>query len=403
MFRLAFRNIFRHRLRTGITLGAVIAGVATLILSGGFIEDAFVQLRESTIHSRLGHFQVYKEGYMQHGRRNPEAYSIADPGAVVDMLQAEEHVQDVLLRVGFSGMATNGSGSQPVAGEGMQPDKEARLAGALTMMAGRNLTGADAYATVIGEGVANALQLQPGDYLTLMVSTRYGGVNTLDFEVVGVFRSFSREYDKRAVRIPLAAARELLYTDSVDKVIGVLDQTRFTRATVGALRPALERAGYEIRPWNELADFYNKTVALYQRQFAALQFIILVMMVLGVASTVNMSVYERTAEFGTLMALGDPRRKVFRLVLLENLLLGGLGAVLGVAAGSILAIVLSAMNISMPPPPGSNTGYEVTIRIAPWTLLASAGIGFAGTILAAVFPAIRASRLRIIEALRQSI
>jgi putative ABC transport system permease protein len=70
MLKLAFRNIFRNRLRTALTLAAIICGVAAIIVSGGFVEDVFVQLRESTIHSRLGHAQIFRAGYLD---REPAA------------------------------------------------------------------------------------------------------------------------------------------------------------------------------------------------------------------------------------------------------------------------------------------------------------------------------------------
>src|SRR5688500_4169585 len=66
MFKLAFRNIFRNRLRTALTLAAIITGVTAIIISGGFVEDVFVQLRESTIHSRIGHVQIFRSGYIEY-------------------------------------------------------------------------------------------------------------------------------------------------------------------------------------------------------------------------------------------------------------------------------------------------------------------------------------------------
>ena len=68
MLRLALRNIFRQWLRTGLTLLAIATGVTGLILSGGFVEDVYLQLGEATIHSQLGHLQVANAGYRRAGR-----------------------------------------------------------------------------------------------------------------------------------------------------------------------------------------------------------------------------------------------------------------------------------------------------------------------------------------------
>lgn len=403
MFTFAFRNIFRTRGRTALTLGAVVTGVIAIILSGGFVEDTFIQLRESTIHSRLGHLQVYRQGYLEYGQREPLRYVIQEPRQVFDALAPIPEVKAAMARLNFSGLANNGQADLPILGEGVEPDKEARLGTAMMMVAGRALSDRDTMGVVVGEGVAAALQLKPGGYLTVMVSTAGGALNTLEYEVVGVFRTFSKDYDDRAIRIPLAAAQELMATPAVDSVVVLLDATEATDRVVARLTAALAPAGYEVLPWHALADFYNKTVALYERQFGALQLIILVMLVLSVASTINMAVFERTGEFGTLLAIGQRRTHLFALVVLENALLGLLGAALGVALGVLVAAAISGVGIPMPPPPGSNIGYTAHIRIVPGVLAAAAVIGAAAALLASLLPARRAARLPVVEALRHNL
>ena len=403
MFRLAFRNIFRNRLRTSLTLAAIIAGVTAVIISGGFVEDVFVQLRESTIHSRIGHVQIFRHGYTEYGLREPFRYSIEKPQFITDTAQSIPHVQAVMNRLNFSGLANNGRADLPIIGEGIEPDKEAQLGTATTIIAGRQLRDTDTFGAVIGEGVSAALNLSPGNFMTLMVNTAGGALNTLEYEIVGVFRTFSKEYDDRAVRIPLSSAQELLFTQSAHSVVVLLDDTSTTDTVASILKNKLELLGYEIKPWYELADFYQKTEALYRRQFGALQFIILVMLVLSVASTVNMAVYERTGEFGTLLALGLRQRQIFTLVVLENTLLGLLGSVLGVIVGMLLAGIVSGVGMDMPPPPGSNIGYIATIRLIPEVLAVAMLTGVLATVIAALLPARRTSRLAIVDALRQNI
>lgn len=403
MFKLAFRNIFRNRQRSALTLAAIVCGVAAIIVSGGFVEDAFVQLRESTIHSRLGHLQIFRQGYLEYGRRDPSRYLIDNAQEITEAIKRIPHVQSVMTRVNFSGLANNGRADLPIVGEGVEPGKEARLGTATTLVAGRQLRDTDTFGAVVGEGVAAALQLHPGSTLNLMVNTPDGALNTIEVEVVGVFRTFSKDYDDRAVRIAQGAAQELLFTPAVHSVVVLLDDTGATDAAVAAIRAELGPQGYEVKPWYELADFYTKTVALYRRQFGALQAIILVMLVLSVASTVNMVVYERTGEFGTLLALGLRRHKIFWLVLTENTLLGLLGGLLGVIAGFALAALISHIGLPMPPPPGSNTGYTASIRMVPWVFALAAITGVLAASLAAILPGRRAARLPVVDALRHNI
>ena len=137
MWQLAFRNIFRQRMRTALTLAAIVFGVVGVILSGGFVQDVFVQLRESTIHSHLGHLQVFRAGYAEYGRRDPLAYLIADPVQLEQQIADLPGVEDVMARVSFSGLLNNGKADLPIIGEGIEPAKEARLGTALSIVAPR--------------------------------------------------------------------------------------------------------------------------------------------------------------------------------------------------------------------------------------------------------------------------
>jgi len=117
----------------------------------------------------------------------------------------------------------------------------------------------------------------------------------------------------------------------------------------------------------------------------------------------NMSIFERTGEFGTLMALGNTGQMIFRLGIMENLLLGVIGSGCGVLVGMLLAWGISAVGIPMPPPPNSNAGYTASIRIVPWVVLSSFLVGLVGTLAAAIIPARKAAQLPVVEALRRNV
>jgi putative ABC transport system permease protein len=402
MLKLAFRNLFRHRGRTALTLAAIVLGVAGLILSGGFVQDVFVRLREATIHSHLGHLQVYRKGYFEHGRRNPYAYLIDKPGPLVDRLRHLDHVRVVTERLKFSGLLSNGNANLPIVGEGVEPAKEARLGSFITITAGHQLKASDKYGILLGKGVADALHLHPGDYATLLSNTPAGALNSLDFKVVGVFQSVSRDFDNRAVRIPLAAAQELLNTSGVHSLVVLLSATRYTDSVAADLRRLLPAKDYEVKTWRQLAGFYDKTVSLYRRQFLVLQLIILVLVLLGVANSVTITVYDRVGEFGTLMALGDRGASVFRVLMSEFILLGIIGGALGVAVGIGLAALISAVGIPMPPPPNMDIGYVAQIRIVPKVVALAFGVGAVATALAAILPARRVAHMPVVDALRQN-
>jgi len=133
-----------------------------------------------------------------------------------------------------------------------------------------------------------------------------------------------------------------------------------------------------------------------------LRLIVLVMVMLAVANAVNMTVFERAGEFGTVRALGRRSRQVFALVMTEALILGALGALVGVVAGLLVAALASAIGIPMPPPPNSELGYTAQIEIVPSSVLGAFSVGVIATALAGILPALRVARMPVVEALRQA-
>ena len=403
MYKLAIRNIMRQRAHTVMCLAALIFGVVGLIMAAGWVNDIFVQLGEALIHSQSGHMQVYKEGYYSAGSRSPGKYLIEDPEVLTREIASLEAVHDVMARLNFSGLLSNGRSDMPVIGEGVDADKETKLGTAVSIVEGRQMNGSDAFGMLIGRGLAQALQVKPGDYATLLASTLEGALNTLDLQVVGIFESFSNDYDARAVKIALPAARELLGTRAANALVITLRETPDTQHVASMLARDLGPRGLEVKTWIQLNDFYEKTVRLYERQLGILQVILLAMVVLTIANTVNMSVFERLGEFGTMRALGNRSSYVFRLILTENLLLGLLGSTLGVLIGILLAALVSAIGIPMPPPPNANLTYTARIQVNPGNVLVAFFIGALAPALAALWSAQRVSRTSVVEALRSNV
>ncbi len=400
--KLALRNMLRNRARTLMTLASIVFGVVALILSGGFVHDVYYQLGEALIHSQSGHLQVSRVGFHAKGTRRPEDYLIDDTAKLQQIVRQQPGVVDAMARISFSGLLSNGRTDWPIVGEGVEPEKEAALGSQLQITTGEQLAADEPHGILLGDGVAKALKLQPGDHVTLLVSTTEGALNSMELKVAGSFQSFSADFDARAVRIPLAAAKELLGTLAVNTVVVSLQRTEDTGQVLDRLKGQLAASDLEVLTWMELNELYEAVVALYERQFGVLQLIILFLVLLSVTNSVNMSAFERVGEFGTMMALGNRGGQVFRLLVVENVLLGISGGLIGVAIGILLAFSVSAIGISMPPPPNANIGYTAYIRIVPGVILTALFVGVSATILASLLPAWRVGRIPVVEALRRN-
>jgi len=402
-FRLARRNVARQRARSAMALAAIALGVAAIIVAGGFIHDVYIQFAESIIHSQYGHVQVHRRGYSLHGTQRPMDYLVERPAELTASVARLTQGDIVLSRLRFVGLANAGGSDVPIVGEGVDPALENRLGTFVQRVAGRSLTNADRYALEVGDGVAKALRVAPGQPVTLGIVTPDGALNSLEFEVVGVFRTYSKDFDQRAVRLPLATAQELFATGGANEIVVVLGATAATDATAGKLRAALPSAEYEVRTWRELADFYGKTVQLFDRQFGFLQVVLFLLIVLSVSNTINAAAFERLPEFGTMLALGNSRGDVRRLILLECAILGVVGSVIGILLGTLLALALSAIGIPMPPPPNTDLGYTAQIRLVPQVLLGAFAVGAVSAIVAGVVPSWKIAAMEPVDALRRAV
>ena len=402
--RFALRNIFRQKGRTAMTLASIVFGVVGLILSGGFVEDVFVQLREATIHSRLGHLQIYKDGYLANWTKEPTKYLIEDPVALQAAVRKTPGVTETMQRINFFGLLNNSKTDFPIVGEGVEPDKEAaEFSHFFFIIDGRQLKKKDQYKVLLGEGVAKSLNLPIGSSVTVLANTPEGGLNSLEFEVVGIFRTFSKDFDARAIRLPLPDAQELLAAEGAHAVVVALKDSLATDDTAAKLKDVLGRQGFEVKTWLELDDFYPKTVDLLKSELGVLRLIILLVVLLSVANSVNMTAYERVGEFGTLKALGRKSSDIARIIILENCILGFLGATIGVGVGMLLAWGISAIGVPMPPPPGSSIGYTAYIRFVPTVILSAFLVGLIATVLASLLAARGAASVPVVDALRQNI
>lgn len=180
----------------------------------------------------------------------------------------------------------------------------------------------------------------------------------------------------------------------------ILNKTSLTDAMVSTLKKNLPDAEFQIFPWIELADFYKKTVTLFGKQISLIKTIIALIIVLTISNSQNMSVLERTTEIGTMMAVGSRRSAILRMFILEGLMLGIIGGLVGVLLGYGLAAALSFIGIPMPPPPGMEVGFTAEILVAPPLVIDAFVLAMITTVLASLMPALKASRLNIVDALR---
>ena len=401
-FNLAFRNITRQKRRSGIAVGAVTFGIAALILANGFIEWIFLDFREATIKSHLGHLQIVRPGYHEAGKADPFAFLLPDTMPELETLTESQRIKTVAPRISFSGLISHGESTLSFIGDGVSAQEQEAFGDALQISAGRNLSADDPLDIIVGEGLARNLGINVGDKVVLLATTASRGTNAVEVNIRGLFSTVTKSYDDAALRMPIETARQLLRTKGSHVWVVLLNETAQTDTMLAELRTRLKKDDLEIVPWYALADFYNKTVTLFTKQIHGIRMIIALIILLSITNTMTMSVMERIGEIGTSMALGVTRVGIMRLFLSEGALIGCLGGMLGLLLGLLFAHIISGIGIPMPPPPGMARGYTGEILVTPDIALESLALAVGTTLAASIYPAWRASRMQIVEALRHN-
>ncbi len=399
---MAWRNLVRQKRRT-VLMGAVVAfGFAAFALAGGFIAQSFEGLKEGTIRT-VGQLQVVDRRAVKGTEEKTLEFGLHDASRARAIASRDPSVSSVLPRIDFVGLAASGAKSVPYLGVGVDPEPEAAATYARELVvAGKYLSGDGGDGVVLGTGLASALQVKTGESITLMATTPDGSLNAVDAVVTGLADVQIRELNDRYLGCGIALASRLLQSpETVTKLVVFLKRGAEEEKTAERLRLALNAAGYPvaIRNWRELAVFYGQVKLLYIGIFGFVGAVLVVIVILSAAIVMTMAVTERTREIGTLRALGTRPSGILKMFLTEGTAL----AIAGCAAGMILALlvraILNASGIILPPPPGATHGMPIHVQFYPLAYAAGLLVMIATMLLASYFPARRAARLSIVDAL----
>ena len=397
---IAWRNLTRNRQRTVVSTMTVASGIIAFALASGFIAWIFVDMRDSTVRSQLGHIQIVRPDYFDKGIADPYRFLLGDGKEQFAKMSGLSGVVSVTPRLAFSGLASLGDATVSFIGEGVSPTGEKPISARINIDDGKDLQDDNQAAVILGEGLAQSLGAKVGDRIVLLVTTDKGGAGAVEVEVAGIFNTTSKEFDDHALRLPIQRARSLMKVEGATAWVLLLESHLLTQRVIDQLKSFLPSNSYQLVPWSDLADFYNKTVTLFTSQIQVVKIIIGLIIVLSISNTQTMSVLERTTEIGTVLALGQKRTAVMRLFILEGGLIGLLGGVLGVSIGWLAAQGISAVGIPMPPAPGMAHGFTGAVLFTPEIAVESVILAVTTTLLASILPAFRASRLNVVDALR---
>jgi putative ABC transport system permease protein len=402
--RLAVRNVARNRRRSLVTFAAVLLGVTAVLVTRG-ITDGFMRLMvDDVVRGRTGALQVHAAGYMGSVDALPLEPDMPYDEALMARIRSVPGVTGVSGRLVFAGLVSNGVAQTTFIGRGLDVahEREAVPRFGFEVREGGKVLAAEDYAhALLGSELGRSFQVGPSGRVTLAASSPKGRANSLDVGVQGLSESTLPFENKRVVTVPLKLAQDLLGMEGrvTELAVAVEDLGELDRVAEG-VRAALG-PGYEVHTWQELQPFVRDIIRRQRFVLALISTILFVIILTGIINTMLMSVFERVREVGTMLAVGVRRHQVLRLFLLEAVVLGVVGGLGGVGLGALIVKVLAVLGI---PIENIGTGGPVMLRAEldlPFAAMAFV-VAVLGSVVAAAWPAWRASRLNPVDALRSN-
>jgi ABC-type lipoprotein release transport system permease subunit len=402
ILRLAWRNLGRNPRRTGIVLTAVAVGIAGVVLSMAINNGLVLQMVETAIATELGHLQVHAAGFDE----NPMLrLRLVDGGrAAGEALESLSGVKAWTPRVRSEGLVSSARANVGVRVVGIEPGRESAVSNlAESIVEGAFLDGASRR-ILIGEKLARRLDVTVGSKVVLSVQDLRGDLTGEAFRVAGLFRTASAELDRGTVYLRLEESQKLLRLgQSVSELIVIADTRGQIRDIQQGLRTRLGDE-LEVQTWEELRPLLVQMVEIFDRTAWYVYSAVFVAMVFGIANVLLMSVFERMREIGILMAVGLRPGRLVGLITAESMLLTFLGLAIGY--GAAVACVLALHDgIDMSLWAEGLTAVGVGTRIVPVIrandVVVPVAVAWVTALVASLWPALRAARLRPAEAVRR--
>ncbi|HSK88630.1 MAG TPA: FtsX-like permease family protein [Anaerolineales bacterium] len=335
--RLAWRNIWRHRRRTVIIVVAMGLALGMMMMYDGLMDGFNNAIYGNAIRVMGGNIQVHAAGYREKVDSNP-LIPLENDEAVVKAALAHPDVTAASRRIQTGGLLSNREGAFTISIIGIEPEVEAPTSLiAENITDGRWLAADDQDSILIGRGLAEVMDVQIGDRITMVGSDRHKQNRQRTMTIAGIYDLGMPTLEKQTIYISLAEAQALfdLRDQSTEVQINLNDIGQESRV-VGALAPAMP--GYEVESWDKTYPDLANAVTSKNVVMDIFSVIIQVIAGIGVLNLLLMAVFERTREIGLLGALGLKPRQIASLFVLEGTMIG----VVGVIAGVVLGIAFNA-------------------------------------------------------------
>jgi putative ABC transport system permease protein len=418
IIKIAARNLLRYRRRTLLTASLITIGVVFVILfiavSGSFKNMMISQITDSM----LGHFQIHKKGYVSSIDNLPLNLSLDEKAMnkIESVLKNNPAIEAYSERIKFGGMFSNFSETTNIRLNAVNPEREFKtvpqLAQRLSAESKKTLEKGEIY---IPDLLANAMKVKVNDVIVIIATNKDGSVNGKQFSVAGILSSVTGPGGRDGY-IHIEDGIEVLRMEKPEiseVAVRVKDFSKLNGIAAfvkGALMPQdmqnKEKSGMkepgkgngmEIHAWDALSPFAN-IAKMIDVMTLFIKIMLIAIVMVSIMNVMIMAVYERIREIGTIAAIGTMPRKILSLFMAEGILLGFAGSIMGIVTGCAAVFIINLLKIKYKF--GHDSEFILKAGINPSDLVFITIIVVLISLIASVQPALKASRMEPIKALK---
>lgn len=407
--RMAWRNLWRHKRRTWLTVGAMIFSNLLLVFLISLQFGSYRMMIDNTLKSYTGHLQIQLRGYND----DPKIRNSFDNIVTLAEVLRKQLGSDMVAARGVAfAMTSSKQRSYGLQIIGVEPEFEPKVSSLPGLIIkGRYFTDMHAAEIVIGSVLARNLRVDVGDELTLLGGGRDGSFAAGIVTVSGIFESGMLDIDRSMAQLPLAYFQSLfsMGKQGHNIVINAKDLTLVAARqqqvrNILATTEIAQQENLVVLDWDKLQPGLKQAIQADMASGWFMYAVLIILVAFSVLNTQLMSVLERTREFGTMMALGVKPARLAGLVISETFLMSTLGLGIGTVLGALLAYYLSIVGFTYPGMEEMAGRFNLPDRMYPslslLSLFLGPGIVFLCSLLASVYPAARLFNLQPVSAMR---
>ncbi|MBN1930184.1 MAG: ABC transporter permease [Desulfobacterales bacterium] len=406
--QLAWRNVWRNKRRTVLTFLTIMVGGAMIIFINSIAKGGHDQMIEDAVALNTGHIQIHEKGFWENQTID---YAFQLSPELNQRLEENPHVTGHSRRIQAGGLLSFRDNTRGIFIQGIDPEMEKQVSNLheKIMPGGRFLRSDDTTQVVIGSTLAKNIGARVNDTFAMISQGFDGSIAAERLTIVGLFKSGNPEYDREVVLMPLSQARSTFTMMNYIHTLAIrLDEAahlnmvkddivRFTSKSETQL---------EVMGWDELMPELVQFIVMDDISGYIFDFILFLVVAFGILNTIQMSVFERTREFGVMLSIGTRPQQISAMILMESVYIALIGIILAIGFGYAISLYfeINPIDYSKFSEEIAVWGISTTLYPAKTTFINIAMTSlftFLLAVLFSIFPARRAAKLNPIQAIRK--